>query len=136
MPRGHRTGALLPLAGAVLLLVTACTAAPAPTATPSPAASVPPFPAASGAVLSASGSDVEWHRTLQVDDATAAYEEARRLLVDGGFTLTKDRQGTGGGDGQACTTELCVGFTANDIPGKGPRLVYDVFRPTGIVDVG
>jgi hypothetical protein len=136
MARGHRTSALLPLTGAALLLLSACTAAPAPVATPSSGSSVPPFPAVSAAVLAASGSDVEWHRTLRVDDPTAAYEEARRLLVDGGFTLTKDRQGTGGGDGQACTPELCVGFTANDIPGKGPRLVYDVFRPTGVVDVG
>jgi hypothetical protein len=70
---------------------------------------------------------------VRVADADVAYAAARRLLVDGGFILTKDRQGTGGGDGQACTTELCVGFTATDIPGTGPTLAYDWFHPTGVV---
>ena len=83
--------------------------------------------------MSSSATDLEWHRTVRVDDPEAAYREARQLLVDGGFALTKDREGTGGGDGQACTTELCVGFTATDIPGAGPTVVYDVFHPSGVV---
>jgi hypothetical protein len=133
MARRRRPGVLIPVAAAALLLLAGCSTEPAPAPTPS-SSPAPSFPAVAGAVLDEYGSEVEWHRTLRVDDATDAYEEARQRLVDGGFTLTKDRQGTGGGDGQACTTELCIGFTANDIPGKGPRLVYDVFRPTGMVD--
>ena len=118
---------------ATLLLCTACSAdlaAPSP-APPTPA---PAFPAVRGRTLSASGTAAEWHRVVRVADAEDGYAEARRLLVDGGFTLTKDRQGTGGGDGQACTTDLCVGFTATDIPGTGPTVAYDVFHPTGVFD--
>lgn len=131
MVHGRRGGGLRILVIATALLCAGCTspsAAPAPRAT----ASVPAFPAVQGEVVSSSASDLEWRRTVRVEDPEAAYREARRLLVDGGFTLTKDREGTGGGDGQACTTDLCVGFTANTSDG-GPTVVYDVFHPSGVV---
>ena len=115
-----------------VLLCAGCTAtAPAPTARPT--ASAPAFPAVRGEVLSSSATDLEWRRTVRVDDSEAAYREARRLLVDAGFVLTKDREGTGGGDGQACTTDLCVGFTATDATDAGPTVAYDVFHPTGVI---
>jgi len=111
-----------------------CSAAPAP----DPSASSPPapsFPAVAGTSVSASDDGgLEWHRVVRVADSEAGYRDARRLLVDGGFTLTKDRQGTGGGDGQACTPELCVGFSATDGTAAGPIVAYDVFRPSGVVD--
>ncbi len=118
----------------VLLACSACTAATAPATSPTASVpSVPAFPAVRGRTLSSSASDGEWHRVVRVADADAAYAAARRLLVEGGFTLTKDRQGRGGGDGQACTTALCVSFAATDIPGTGPTVAYDVFHSTGVV---
>jgi hypothetical protein len=132
MVDGRRGGGLRILVIASALVCAGCaspSAGPAPRAT----ASVPAFPAVPGEVVSSSASDLEWRRTVRVEDPEAAYREARRLLVDGGFVLTKDREGTGGGDGQACTTDLCVGFTANDTSDAGPTVVYDVFHPSGVV---
>ena len=133
MRRGPRLPAGVVAAAGVVVLLGACSA-PSPPPQPATARPAPAFPAVPGRVLSSSASEVEWHRVVRVEDAEAAYAEARRLLVDGGFVLTKDRQGTGGGDGQACTPDLCVGFTAPRIgDGEGPTVAYDVVRPTGIV---
>jgi hypothetical protein len=132
MRRGPRLLVGVAAAAGVLVVLAGCSA-PAPPPRPATARPAPSFPAVPGRVLSASGSEVEWHRVVRVDDGEAGYAEARRLLVAGGFVLTKDRQGTGGGDGQACTPDLCVGFTATSA-GDGPTVAYDVFRPTGIVD--
>jgi hypothetical protein len=134
MLRRDRGAAGAALAALVLAACTACAepAAPAPSATA--AASAPAFPAVRGTVITSSSSDEEWWRTVRVADSEAAYRQARQLLLDGGFVLTKDREGTGGGDGQACTTELCVSFTATDDTDAGPTVAYDVFHPTGVQD--
>ena len=122
---------VLLVAAAAAIGLAGCTAA-TPPATPSSAAA-PSFPAVQGTTLSTSGDGLEWHRVVRVQDSDTAYGQARQLLVDGGFTLTKDRQGTGGGDGQACTPKLCVGFSATDGTDAGPILEYDWLRPTGVV---
>lgn len=121
--------ALLPL------LLAGCTAA-RPVAVASPAAPRPSFPAVSGRVLDSSAADGEWRVRVRVADSDEAYRDARSRLVRGGFTLTKDREGTGGGDGQACREDLCVGFTATDLDGSGPTVAYEVFHPLGITTAG
>ena len=132
MRRGFQNAAGVAAVAGSLVLLAGCTAAapPAPSPTASPA---PSFPAVAGRTLSSSASAVEGPRVVRVADPAVGYREARRLRVDGGFVLTKDREGTGGGDGQACTPDLCVGFTAVDA-GDGPTVAYDVFHPTGVMD--
>lgn len=121
---------------ALILALTACRApVPAPTATATTDPPPPAFPTVSGSVLDRSMPVAgDWLIRVRVADPEDAYAAAREALVDGGFTLTKDRSGAGGGDGQACTTQLCVSFTATDDPAAGPSVLYEVFHPTGVVD--
>lgn len=112
--------------------LTGCTAAaPVPPPSPTPAFS---WPAVPGQRLSSTTTAEEQKVRVRVADPEAAYARARSLLVDAGYVLTKDRRGTGGGDGQACSpdTLVCVGFTAGDDPDAGPSVLYEVFRSTGI----
>lgn len=133
--RGRRIRHPVPVvlvAAAAAIGLAGCVAA-TPPAAPS-ATTAPSFPAVQGRTLSTSDDGgSEWQRVVRVRDSDVAYRQARRLLVDGGFTLTKDREGTGGGDGQACTAMLCVGFTATDGTDAGPIVEYDWFHPDGIV---
>lgn len=126
-PCGAAAGALL-----LALALTACTAPdPAP---PSPAPSArPSWPMVPGRVLARSEAYGEQFVTVAVTDPEAAYARARALLVDAGYRLTKDREATGGGDGQACTTALCVQFTATTDPALGPNVAYEAFHSTGPV---
>lgn len=126
-------GALL-----VVFVMTGCSA-PAPAASPASATptSRPSFPAVPGRVLDESQGDGVWQVRLRVGDAEAGYRAARQRLLDGGYQLTKDREGTGGGDGQACIPRLCVGFSATEDPGSGLQSVaYEVFHPVGITTDG
>lgn len=131
--RSRRVPQVLALLAAVpLAALTGCTgAAPAPSASPTPAFS---WPAVPGERLGSTTTADEQKVRVRVADPEAAYARARSLLVDAGYVLTKDRQGTGGGDGQACSpdTLVCVGFTAGDDPDAGPSVLYEVFRSTGI----
>lgn len=86
-----------------------------------------------GRVLARSTAYGEQHVTVAVSDPEAAYARARALLVDAGYLLTKDRTAKGGGDGQACTTALCVQFTATTDPQYGPSVAYEAFHSTGPV---
>lgn len=114
-----------------LLLCECTTPAPAPApASPSPSVAWPMLP---GRVLARSHAYGEQFVTVEVADPEQAYARARALLVDAGYRLTKDREATGGGDGQACTTALCVQFTATTDPQYGPSLAYEAFHPTGPV---
>lgn len=76
----------------------------------------------------------DWLIRVRVTDPDSGYAAAKAALVEGGYTLTKDRAGTGGGDGQACTERLCVSFAATGDPTAGPSVLYEVFHSTG--DVG
>lgn len=114
------------------LSLTSCTAVPAPPPTPR-AAATPTWPVIGGRVVERT-SDPQTRRVrIAVDDPEAAYAAARRLLVRAGYQLTKDRPGRGGGDGQACTTALCVQFSATVERRWGPNLLYEAFRSTGVV---
>ena len=127
----HRRLGAVAAAALVLGCTTAC-ASPAPAPGPSPSAPArPAFPAVPGPRAGAYFADDVWHVRVRVVDPEAAYADARRRLVDGGYQLTKDREATGGGDGQACTQRLCVGFTATPAP-DGPAVAYEVFHPLGI----
>lgn len=121
-----RAGGLL----AVLVLTGCAPAAVAPAPSPSPSVAWPMLP---GRVLARSQEFGEQHLVVAVADPEAAYARARALLVDAGYQLTKDREARGGGDGQACTTALCVQFTATTDPEHGPSVAYEAFHSTGPV---
>lgn len=124
--------------GALLAVLVAaglagCTAtSSAPTATT--AATIPAFPKLDGRELEAdSPVPGDWRVRIAAADVDVAYGRARTLLTEAGFVLTKDRAGGIGGDGQACTTDLCVDFTATEDSRFGPSVLYEVFHPSGIV---
>ena len=120
-------------AGAVLLALAGCTATAPPVAVTTPTGP-PPFPRIAGTVLSTVQSvPGDWVVTVRVADPPAAYREARGLLTAHGYRLTLDEPVVDGGNGQACTTELCVGFSALTRPGVGRTLQYEVFHSTGVV---
>lgn len=122
--------AVVVVLGAVL---TGCTSPAAPAASSSTEGSeVPEWPRVEGRVVSQSRSANDLVVRIAVRDPEAAYAQARERLVDGGYQLTKDREGRGGGDGQACTPALCVNFSANDDPTSGPGLTYETFHSSGV----
>ena len=91
--------------------------------------SVPLVP---GRVLARTHANGEWHVWVAAPDPLRGYREAQRRLGQAGFVITKDRQGTGGADGQVCTAELCVGLTGVDDPVYGASVAYEVFKPSGL----
>lgn len=131
--RRVRVVSLLAVCCAVGLLLAACSASPAPAPTRS-AAGPPAFPRIAGTVVSTTESvPGDWVVTLRVADPPSAYRQARALLTARGFQLTLDEPVVDGGNGQACTTALCVGFSALSRPGVGPSIQYEVFHSTGVV---
>lgn len=141
VPRGgsDRYGApmrrpvLIAAAAVALLPLASCAQTPAPVGTPS-AAGPPAFPRVAGAVVSQSEPDRgDWLLAVRVADPAAAYREARTLLTRGGFQITNDAPAEDGGNGQACTTRLCVSFTAVTHPGERPTVDYEVFHSSGVV---
>ncbi|MGN6444446.1 hypothetical protein [Amnibacterium sp.] len=114
------------------LLLTACTAASsAPRTTP---AGPPVFPRVAGRVLSTTeAAPGDWVIRVRVADPVTAYERARALLTAKGYQLTNDEQAADGGQGQACSTALCVTFSALVRPGTGPVVEYEAFHSTGVV---
>jgi hypothetical protein len=108
------------------------TASPAASGLPSGfPASVPLLP---GRVVAGAVDGADLHAWVASADPEVGYRDAKALLVDAGFVLTKDRVATGGGDGQACSTaSLCVNFTGSDDAVYGETVQYDVFHGTGIV---
>ncbi len=113
-----------------VLLLSGCTAAgpAAPSPAPTRSAAWPRLPGRELARWEVSGVE---HVIVAVGDPSAAYPRARALLVDAGFRLTKDREATGGGDGQACTTALCVQFSATTDPRYGRSVAYEAFHSSG-----
>ncbi len=94
----------------------------------------PSFPRIAGRVLSTTESvPGDWVVTVRVADPPTAYREARSLLVEHGYELTLDEPVVDGGNGQACTTRLCVGFSALTRPQIGRTVQYEVFHSTGVV---
>ena len=127
-----RSGAAALVGLLAAALLSGCTTAASAPAAPSPSPSVS-WPMVPGRVLARSQAYGEHFVTVEVADPEKAYARARALLVDAGYQLTKDREATGGGDGQACTTALCVQFTATTDPRSGPSLAYEAFHSTGPV---
>jgi hypothetical protein len=128
-----RRPAVLVVAALIALALAGC--AETPVATPSSSSSGPPsFPRVTGTVVSQSEpTRGDWLISVQVADAATAYGEAKRLLTAKGFQVTNDAPASDGGNGQACTTRLCVSFTALAHPGQGPTVDYEVFHSTGVV---
>jgi hypothetical protein len=128
-----RRSPLVLVTASALLSLTAC--AQSPTPSPSPSASGPPaFPRVAGEVVSQSEPNPgDWLLAVRVADPAAAYREARSLLTEAGFQVTNDAPSGDGGNGQACTTRLCVSFTAVTHPGQRPTVDYEVFHSTGVV---
>jgi hypothetical protein len=128
-----RRPALLLIAASAVLTLAACTQ---PEATPptSSASGLPSFPRVAGPVLSQSEPNPgDWLLAVKVTDTAAAYREARSLLSKAGFQITNDAPASDGGNGQACTTALCVSFTAVTHPGRPSTVDYEVFHSTGVV---
>lgn len=131
--RRVRTARLVLASTAIVLALAGCTAAPRPVASSTPAGP-PAFPRIAGTVLSSVQSvPGDWVVTVRVADPPAAYRAARSLLTAHGYRLTLDEPVVDGGNGQACTTALCVGFSALDRPAVGRTLQYEVFHSTGVV---
>jgi hypothetical protein len=128
-----RIGLLALAAGAVVLALAGCAAPPPPVA-PSRTPGPPSFPRIAGTVLSTVQSvPGDWVVTVRVADPPSAYREARALLTAHSYRLTLDEPVVDGGNGQACTTDLCVGFSALTRPQLGRTLQYEVFHSTGVV---
>lgn len=118
------------IAGLGLLALTACAETPAPDRS---AAGPPAFPQVAGTVVSRSEPNPgDWLVAVRVTDPAAAYREARTLLTRAGFEMTNDAPAVDGGNGQACTTRLCVSFTALQHPGSASTVEYEVFHSTGM----
>jgi hypothetical protein len=118
---------------AVVVALTGCSTT-APPVAPSTSTGPPSFPRIAGTVLSTvQPVRGDWVVTVRVADPPAAYREARTLLTAHGYQLTLDEPVVDGGNGQACTTQLCVGFSALTRPGVGRTLQYEVFHSTGVV---
>jgi hypothetical protein len=135
--RRHRPVADLAVTVAVAAACVALAGCTGSSAPPPPSrASAGAFPRAvpviPGRVLAHSNADAEWRLWVASPDPLNGYRAARRLLVRAGFTLTKDREGTAGGDGQACTERLCVEISGLDDPVYGASVAYEVFRPSGV----
>ena len=128
-----RSSPLVLALAAVTVVLAGCSGAPQPVAT-STAAGPPAFPRIAGTVLSTTQSvPGDWVVTVRVTDPPAAYRLARSLLTADGYQLTLDEPVVDGGNGQACTTALCVGFSALKRPGFGDSVQYEVFHSTGVV---
>jgi hypothetical protein len=124
-----RTAPLVAGLVAALVALSGCAESPAPVETATP----PAFPRIAGTVAwsqrSASG---DWHVRVEVPDGATAYARARRLLTAHGYRLTNDEPAADGGAGQACTTALCVSFSATTRSGAGASVEYEVFHSTGM----
>lgn len=131
--RPVRTAPLTLAALAVAVALAGCSTVQQPVAT-STAAGPPSFPRIAGTVLSTDQSSPgDWVVTVRVADAPTAYRQARDLLTAKGYQLTLDEPVVDGGNGQACTTAVCVGFSALDRPSVGTTVEYEVFHSTGVV---
>ena len=124
-----RTAPLVAGLVAALVALTGCAGSPAPVDRATP----PAFPRIGGTVVSsvrsASG---DWHVRVEVPDGATAYATARRLLTAHGYQLTNDEPAADGGAGQACTTALCVSFSAVARSGASASVEYEVFHSTGM----
>ncbi len=133
------TRVLLAAAAAAVLMgsLSGCIGTGGPASSPTPtSAQASPIPAAvpliPGRVLGREYAAGVWREWIAVKDPLAGYHVARARLLAAGYILTKDRENTTGGDGQACTEKLCVGITGVDDVTYGDSVAYVVYAPSGV----